>query len=530
MTAEWTLRHTGRSVDESRSLHSVPGTQHIVTDPDAESGKLAPTSEALLALVILMLGLAFRMGQYLANRSIWFDEALLALNILQRSFGGLLQPLSYNQGAPLGFLLLQKLVVVTIGSRDYMLRLIPFAAGIGSLYLLFRVARYYIAGTAWIAALFLFSVSDPLIYYASEIKQYSTDVAVGLLLLLVAALCLERGTGVRRYTLLGCTGALALVVSHPALFVLGGIAVTLFLHTIAEKDWRSVRWLLWIGAAWLGTFLLLYIVSLQSLSNNHELEAYWTEFFMPVPPWQNWRWFPDRLLGIMRHPVGLSLTWLSVLLVLVGIVSLFWRSWQKGLILVLPLVATAAASGLGKYPFGGRLLLFLVPLILMLLGEAIERIRLLLEHVNGWLSWIATLSLIALLAYTPFANAVQKLKHPRMVEEIKPLMSHIVQNKQMGDSIYVYYGAQFAFQYYAPQFGFDAGDYIVGIESRSDPANYAPDVENLDGGGRTWIVFSHVYNWAGVDEKVVFLQDLDRLGIRLDEIHATGASLYLYDL
>jgi uncharacterized membrane protein len=142
------------------------------------------------ALVIIVFGLTLRTAQYLADRSLWMDEAMLALNIADRSFVELMQPLDYDQGAPVGFLLIQKLMIQALGNKDYVLRLFPLLAGLLSLYLIYRVADRYTSGVAVIPALALFAVSGPLVHYASEAKQYSSDVAICLLLLFVAAGCL----------------------------------------------------------------------------------------------------------------------------------------------------------------------------------------------------------------------------------------------------------------------------------------------------------------------------------------------------
>ncbi len=69
------------------------------------SGVLSgPGSPAAVAI-----GAALRLCQFaLVRRSMWMDEAMMALNIPARSFASLLRPLDYNATAPFLFLWLER--------------------------------------------------------------------------------------------------------------------------------------------------------------------------------------------------------------------------------------------------------------------------------------------------------------------------------------------------------------------------------------------------------------------------------------
>ena len=85
-------------------------------------------------MVLLTLGLILRLRQYLFNRSLWLDEAYLAISFMGRDLSELLlQPLANNQAAPLGFLLLVKAVTSVLGTHDWTLRLMPLLSGVLSL-------------------------------------------------------------------------------------------------------------------------------------------------------------------------------------------------------------------------------------------------------------------------------------------------------------------------------------------------------------------------------------------------------------
>ena len=64
-------------------------------------------------LFLVILGVALRFRQYLFNRSFWFDEASLALNVVDRDLTTLLtERLAYPQTVPPGFLVAVRAMVV----------------------------------------------------------------------------------------------------------------------------------------------------------------------------------------------------------------------------------------------------------------------------------------------------------------------------------------------------------------------------------------------------------------------------------
>ena len=85
--------------------------------PTEDTASRGPTKFEWL---IILFGTLLRLTQYLSNRSLWLDEAFLALNIVNRSFLQLLKPLDNNQGAPIGFLMLEKFLP-ELGGQDLLL-------------------------------------------------------------------------------------------------------------------------------------------------------------------------------------------------------------------------------------------------------------------------------------------------------------------------------------------------------------------------------------------------------------------------
>jgi len=489
----------------------------------------APPLAKHVALVSALFGVVLRGRQYLANRSLWLDEALLALNIINRSFTELTRPLTYDQGAPLGFLFAQKIMVQMLGNRDYILRLLPLIAGILACFLMYKLAMRYAEGAGVPLAVGLFALSDQLIYYASEAKQYSSDVLFSSLLLLLICRCLEADARPRHFIDLGLAGALGMWMSHPALFVLAAGALSLIVDVSVRRDRDRLAWVGEVLALWLLSLIPLFF-SLRALTSNTILTNYWRDSFMPMPPWRDIAWLQRAFSSMFRNPLGLSPVAIGAIFSTIGCLSLLMKQWRLALPLVAPLLITLLASGIERYPFSGRLLLFTVPTMLLLIAEGVERVHSLLHRVAPSVAFVALVIPIVLLLRDPFSAALGNLHHPDMREHIKPVLSHVSQNKLKSDSIYIYYSALPAFAYYAPQYDLKDADYVVGIMSREQPSKYIEDMDQMMGQDRAWFLFSHNCSWCQVDEKAYFLRHLDSAGTREDAFESEGASTYLYDL
>ena len=110
---------------------------------------------------LLVAGAALRAAPFVLDRSLWLDEAKLALNVLDRPVPDLLRPLDYGQAAPAGFLLLEKLAVTALGEGERALRLVPLLAGLASLWLFHALVRRWLSPAGALLGLALFALSQP---------------------------------------------------------------------------------------------------------------------------------------------------------------------------------------------------------------------------------------------------------------------------------------------------------------------------------------------------------------------------------
>ena len=523
------------------------------------STKLTPQRIAFIAIVI---GIALRLIHYLLDRSLWKDEALVALNLIERPFDELLEPLKYNQAAPVGFLAITKLLMLAFGDNEYVLRLFPFLSAIVALFLFYRVAKWFDSLPVLAVAVSLFALSDRAIYYCAELKQYSSDITLAL-----AAYCLaielKKPTNIYRSASIAILGAIFIWISHPVVFVLAGTGSTLLVSAWLEKNIGKIKQYIAVFGVWLLSFIAFYQISLTKLISNDDLQSSWGgahDSFMPFPPTNSVeaKWFVDKFFEIFDYPVGIHLAGIAALAFIFGCVTLF-KHKEKLFIILSPVLFTTIASGLHKYPFKGQLLLFIIPAILLIVAKgAIE-----IAKVTRPKHKLLGIAFIALLFFYPVYYVALNLNDPnrypafeyqRVREDIKPILDYVEENYRPGDSIYVYYAAQYAVKYYLDRYSFaelQQGEpvlappppnwfepvlpsyppgLITGKYSRDDWGIFIDELRQFQESDRVWLIFSHaVDRRSDLDEEDVFLGFADTLGTQIDRYQGVEAAAYLYD-
>jgi hypothetical protein len=133
-----------------------------------------------------------------------------------------------------------------------------------------------------------------------------------------------------------------------------------------------------VGLVWIASAAACYVVSHGILSKERFIWDWWDFAFLPIPPHSladlkrdSW-----HILNVFNSPADvvtpmgvLPSAFLALALFLVGAVAM-GRKWPGGLYLLLaPIAFAMAASALHQYPFHGRLLIFLVPSVHLLVAE-----------------------------------------------------------------------------------------------------------------------------------------------------------------
>ncbi|MEW6747856.1 MAG: glycosyltransferase family 39 protein [Planctomycetota bacterium] len=488
-----------------------------------------------LAGFFVVAGILLRAHGYLANRPLVWDECNIALNIASRSWGELLTPLDYNQAAPPLFLLATKLAVELLGNSEYALRLLPFLAGLVSLPLFLALARRCLAPRAVWPAIALLALPHALLFYADESKQYSGDLAVAVGMTVLALRAHHDGLRAGSAIVFALAGAVALWLSHPAAFVLGGAAFVLARQYTKRRDRNSLRWLALTGGSWVASFFGLYFVSVRELVNRDAMQEFWSAgsrlpgsppggAFLTLFPrsFDELAWLPRVFFEFFSTPCGLRFAGLAALFALLGTYSLFKTKRHVLALLVLPAILALLASAMKVYPFRWRLILFLVPAAFLLVAEGLEIIR----AQGGRIGALTSLLGVSLLLLQPVILAATHIASSPLGRATRTVLLEFQRQRLEGDLLYVYYGAERPFRYYAPRLGLSRGDVVFGTEPRHTPQELEPDLEKLRGHQRVWLFFAQ----ATRAHEPFILGALDRQGRRLATYRGPGESLHLYDM
>lgn len=394
---------------------------------------------------IMLLGIILRIAVYLQNRNLFIDEANVARNIYERSFSGLTQPLSYDQYAPPVFLWLVKASAICFGYGEYALKLFPLLSGLVSLWLLYSIlVQMDVKRAAWYPLL-LFATGSIYLRYATELKQYSSDVMVTLVLVWLALVTdVSTSRPARFIAIWICAGSLAVWLSMPSVFILTGVGIY-YLSTLYRLRRFERWWLLMVPASlWLLQFGAYYITILAPQAASPYLQHFHKDAFIYLWPQTVSEWTYDgnallRVLGVTGGHWTLSIIF-HLLCMMVAMLVTSYRRDARMLLLLVPVILLFVAAGLHRFSLQPRVILFVMPLLLIWIALGLERLLVLRYAALV----ILPVAVICILNY----QHAEYLWRPLRVTDVTDCFPYMQQQKKAGAQIYVDGSAASAYIYY----------------------------------------------------------------------------------
>ena len=402
------------------------------------------SSLANWGLTLMFAALLWRAVRYALVFPMWGDEGMLAVNFYDRTVRGLLDTLDYGQVAPPGFLWLELGASKLLGFTEPALRLVPFLAGAAAVVLLWKLSRKLLDHRSALLSMAVFAASFYPTRYAAEVKPYSLDLLLALVILLAAWTLHERPRATGRWVVFGLTAAASAWLSYPSIFVSGGACLWLLADGSGADGRRRWGRILAVAAVIVASFLAMYVLA-GSGQRAAAPALYWSAGFPPMSePWKIPLWALDVHTGMMlAYPNGghSGGSTVSFLLAVAGGVVL-WRTRRAVLLLLLsPLPLMFLAAALQKYPYGAsaRVAQHLAPAACLLIGTGIVCV---LRKVLGSRRTVRAIPIAVLpflvVIIAGIARDVARPYHSEADVIVRDVISELSQRSAPGDRWLVY--------------------------------------------------------------------------------------------
>lgn len=476
-----------------------------------------------------LAGAGVRVAVYLQNRSFFLDEANLARNIAERSLGDLTRQLHYEQFAPLVFLWISKINALLLGNTEYAMRFLPLLAGLASIFIFYQITTRLIPSlpARW-GAIWIFAFHTGLLRYATECKQYGTDVFAALLALWLALRQEGRPFGWREFMGWSTLGFALIWFSMPVVFVLSGVGLyRLFLYW-RKKDRKSLVLVAASITLWLAGFAVFFFTMLKQDAESDYLRQYHQPYFLPLLPLSaaEWKQWSGLLLQLVKSFSGHTAVAqaIGLLGLLVAWVHGARRRPELAILLGVPLLACLAVSGFQYYSLISRLALFLVPILLL---TSAYGWHVLWENGGPWLKAVVAACLVLLAGGH---DSYRYFRQPYETDGLRQALAFVEARQQPADGLYLWKWAVPGYDFYTRlhehPMSFEVAE-LVKSEQRfgEDLQRLSDEAPTLQ---RVWLVYNHLMSRSSLDEMEQELAQFRQLGEVEEVFREANAAVFIW--
>ncbi len=413
-----------------------------------------------LAFILLATGCFVRLHFYFDHKDLWLDELFLARSILEMHISEFFtKTFVNNQSAPLGFMLISKLIH-GYHLNVYNLYLLPICSSLILLFASYKFIKYSFNLKHAIVYMSLFVLNYSLIYYSTELKPYIVDALVSILLLYYFIKHQEILTKELTWKFIALLCILSLLTSTLPM-TLCGVACAILYRLGSIKNTLCYIKVNFIKIFTFISFYLLYYLTHLTKISELIMRQYWELSFFPLDFNQMMPWIKNVFLPVFGRTIYIPPIIhsyygeyylpgiLFVVFFLYGSYILFNKHKELFFCTFIPLIAAVVLSALHMYPLGHvglrgtRLVLFLYPLLLIPISTALMHLFNLLKQKT-----LQNILLCILVLFTLHSN-INYLKRPHESQQVDKIITHLYENYTEGTKLVVYEFATDAFKVYS---------------------------------------------------------------------------------
>jgi len=324
----------------------------------------------IILLIIAIFGIVIRLIHLIQNNAFYGDEIALYNNVKDKNYFELLQNLNFTQTSPVFFLFFSKIIFELTNlmpqySIDLFLRLLPFVCGVLSIFVFYKFINLIFADKIdKICSFILFNFNTQCIAYCAIFKQYSLELLVSLILLIISYNIVFKDVCKLKYIVFI---SISLWLSFSSIFIVFPLFIFLFIKN--KKVFFNTM------LPYIINFILLFSVSLKHILSKSffEMKTCWHSldfgFFSLIHPQRILIRLGEFFVFGASSPYKI-VTSIIGFLIIVAIVSFIFSksiSSKNKFFILSPIVLVFCASALEIYPIVARLILFIYPLFVVIM-------------------------------------------------------------------------------------------------------------------------------------------------------------------
>lgn len=438
-------------------------------------------------VVLTLIGALIRL-YHLGFKALWFDEAMIYWIVKDRTFSEIIHlNAAYNSAPPLFSILIG--LVVNLGETEFILRFIPWLAGVASIPAVYFLARQFSGKIPAYVSAGLVALAPTQVRYSQELREYSLAFLLATLILLFFSRFFQDHKSKDLVLMTGLM-VIAVFIQYGLALLIIALNILYLIYMLVKKDQINKKIPRWIFAQ---VFVLLAVVAVYFTALQQQFIMGWgadSDINYLADSYGSGGLISAVDFALSRSAALFEFAYPRPVFLLLSVFGLIFAVVRKKhftpmMLFVLPTALTLILALAKLYPYGGiRQVIFLTPMIYVLAVLGVSRI---LELDRSGL-------VVALLLFFPLVNGVYYSSHVVTQignENIRPIVEKLEKTYQPGERIYVYYGADPAFSYYYRE---NRDAQVIGTRNRGDMDSYYSEIDAiLSQSEPTWLIFSHCY-------------------------------------
>ncbi len=445
-------------------------------------------------VIIFVAGIYLRYAVYMDARPLWHDEAPVALNVMNNNIFSLLNNTLDKQKAPFLFWICVKFSGILFGYKELSLRIFPFVCSILSIFVFYIFSKKFLKNKiAIVIANVLFAINYQLLYFAQELKQYSSDILLFMVSILFFSGLANKSFDKKHTVYFLMFSIFIILSSFPACFVLAAFVIYKFFNLKKDEiKYFFISLVTVLTAALVYYYFFLYSLYTFELENEYN---YWSVGFITI------RNSLENFKKIYIYNFHNHTYILGYILFLAGFILILKERKKSGIILIISLFVVITASALSLYPLYHRVQTYLIPVFIVVILKIADQSR-----INS-IPFLLGISLV-MLHFAPLFNKIyiQEINVRNLFEKWngREIIKLLKENYDKTDTIFVNYVSKNEFEYYSRYYNFYA-DAVYYYDFENKPKEeFEKFADNLISNKKYW--FINIYTDLNNNENIYLVK------------------------